>query len=183
MATLYHGTTLANWEQIQREGWNGPGRKPVWNCSDDSCVYGYELNKADADEENREDWCIREAMIQAMTSAAVLGYLGTTMIVLRLEVPDELVHDDDSCPNMGGLASYFFASDFCPEFVTGVFSSDCYLSSLRLLYISNLIKRNEYVIKDFLSEKEINFVMENNFETESYFALFDDIEWSQGLAA
>ena len=126
--TLFHGTTLANWEKIQREGWNGPSRVTTWYCSCNE-IYCWDVDKSDCDD-YAEDFCIRQAFESAQTSAAVQNFQGTKLIVIRLEVPDEIVEDDLSCENME-QASVVQPEDIRQEHVTAVYSCDSYSTGLR----------------------------------------------------
>jgi len=139
MATLFHGTTLANWNKIQEEGFNGKSQEFVWNCSDDE-MYFFDLDKHD----DREDICISSAFESAMITASAQNYNGETLIVLKVEVSDEHVSDDYSCPNMDDIASVVDAANLTMESVVQVYECDAYKPSLRLFIASALVGRSYF---------------------------------------
>ena len=127
MATLYHGTTLKNWERIQAEGFNGNSRDVVWTCSLFE-VYFYDLDKHDCEHE-----CIHDAFANAQLTAAAQNYMGETLVVIKVEVSDEHVEDDFSCENMSGIASVVDADNLSMDNVVEVYECHGYKPSLRLL--------------------------------------------------
>lgn len=154
MATLYHGTTLANWERIQAEGWNSESRKIVWECSCNE-VYCYDLTKVDSDSEYAEDECIRGAFEAAQIAAAIQGYLGITLVVIKIEIDEKHVEDDYSCENMNEITSVVQPEDLRQEHIESVFRCDNYVTGLRLFYIAGLCERNPYICKGIFSDLEL----------------------------
>jgi hypothetical protein len=162
MATLFHGTTLENWERIQAEGWNGPSRETVWECSLNE-VYFHDAAKTDiySDDDNDEEAfnrCISAAFSSAQCAAAGLNYLGSSLVVIKIEIDDELTDDDWSCENMSDIATVVRPEDIKPEHVKAVYRCDNYCPSLRLVYVCGLI--DNYQFKQNFSDIEVK-VMEH----------------------
>jgi hypothetical protein len=146
MATLYHGTTLENWEQIKAEGWNGDSRVTVWNCSCNE-VYFHDLAKHDDQGDWLHDAIVGDALSSAQAAAAVQNYMGETLVVLRFEIDDEYIEDDWSCENMNTIASVVQPEDMQHATLTGEYHSDDYNPAMRLFYVCGLIVGNNHYIR------------------------------------
>lgn len=167
MKTLYHGTTRENWESIQREGWLGDSHKTVWNCSMRE-IYFFDMSKADdllesniLTESKKQDLVdefhnilINQTFEQAQIAAAVQDFKGTELLVLRFDIPDEFVNDDNSCINTEESSSVDIENMKHSE-LTGIYVSGNYNPSLRLFYICGLMSDNEYLNMEPFSELEI----------------------------
>jgi len=156
MKTLYHGTTLENWESIKANGWGG--EVPVWTCSNLSEIYFYDLDKGfDCidDLEEREQGHIRRAFESGQIAAALYGCKSEKLVVIRVEIEEHLVEDDLSCENMADTASTVEIEDLDQYGkITAIYQSDDYSEALRFFYISGLYGR-DYFDVSHLSEKEI----------------------------
>lgn len=172
MATLYHGTTLENWERIQSEGWNGPSRKTAWYCSCNE-IYCYDLSKSDCDFDPSA-FCIRQAFESAQTAAAIQNYLGQSLVVIEFEIDDDLVEDDLSCENMADIASVIQPEDIQPHHVTNVYRCDNYRPSLRLVYVAGLLTYSEYLDKSNFDDVELNAASKL---TEVYCDELHEFDW------
>lgn len=124
---VYHGTTDKGLKAIL----SGENHKPngPWTCSDqDGCMYVWPLNKVDSfsSDDRDEEAETEEQIIRAFESAQVQAITTATkeLFVLEIEVPDDLLNDDDSCENMSDVASYLWMSEFKNSMVVKVYSVD-----------------------------------------------------------
>jgi len=150
MSRLFHGTTLANWESIQSRthGWGVEGIAN-WNCSIPGEVYFHDPSK-DADS------CpINSAFESAQIAAAVQNFSGSTLVVIELEIEECLIGEDLSCENMNDISSTVDGCDIEPHHVVAVYACECYLPSLRLLYVAGLLSTNDYIAQYEFSELEL----------------------------
>lgn len=114
MALFTHGTTLEGLKAIL----TGAGKSELsnpWTVSDnDGQMYFYAVEKAldewDTIEEALES-CQRASMENARMQAAFTGK-PTDVYVLTCEIDPDLLEDDYSCENMGGVASQMACTDF-----------------------------------------------------------------------
>ena len=114
----YHGTTYENYlEIIKNNGFEYTGIK-TWNCSEDDSTYFYTFDKVkkyqDLEEEANEyitQRAIESAFESARISASVQKSTSNKIIVLELEIDDDLLDDDFSCPNMDNIASFVMSDE------------------------------------------------------------------------
>lgn len=165
MKRLFHGTTLDNWNNIlKEEGFASDYTN--WICSSDNETYFYDTDKTDYEElDEQRQFCIHSAFESAALAASISNYLGTDLIVLELEVPDEFCEDDWSAENMGDIATVVNNGDLDLEMITNVYiAKNGYLPSLRLLYCYGLIQSNNPHIKfDRFNQTELNIMRNTQF--------------------
>lgn len=143
MKTLFHGTTKDNYLNIVANGFNPTNES--WNCSSDTDIYFYDLDKAEQDEtEYKKDECIRYAFESAQTAASIQGFKGTDLVVLEVEIDNEYAEDDYSCENMADRATQV-GIDYLQKYgkVTNVYICNEYNPFLRFFYISFILD-NQY---------------------------------------
>lgn len=186
MKTLFHGTTLKNWENIKVNGFY-PENK-TWYCSGDREIYFYDLDKSPYDEKRDIIYdCINQAFSSAQIHASVNNYNSTELIVLELQVPENFCEDDFSCENMDNIATCVNIDDLDLSMIKKIhICKNGYLPSLRIFYIGGMIKRNNYQINtnnfldielDIIKEIEIPFIEEIfNFEYETEIVEFETLE-------
>ena len=152
MKKLFHGTTKVNYAKIAKEGFK-PNSK-TWICSNDSLIYFYDTDKSDCDYDKNTD-CINNAFESAKITAALQGQLDTELIVFEIDIEDKYVEDDGSCINMDTIASEVHIDDLA-EYgkVKNIYKSNSYNPHLRLFYIANLVRNNEYINSNILSDLE-----------------------------
>jgi hypothetical protein len=114
---LYHGTTLENYQSIRANGFKPRLGACAWSCSDWDMIYVWDLTKVYVGEYNAAEDQIKAAenhtIGQAVENALIQAALHSTadnVIVLELDVPNDLVVDDDSGSNMN-YASCVLADD------------------------------------------------------------------------
>ncbi len=154
MKTLFHGTTYDNYLSILENGFDSSLTGVMtWNCSDDSAMYFYDLDKdVDCCEEEDEikESCIRRAFENAQITAGIQGFNGNKLVVMELHVDDDLCEDDHSCDNMAESATVVESSDISIEDIKNVYiSDDAYNPHLRFFYIASLGGNNQLNTGDF----------------------------------
>ena len=102
----YHGTTAAAVDSILSG--SGQKRQSCWSCSDrDGMLYVWTLS-AIAEAECCETWeeaadmCLDRALESARIQAACAASPVSSLAVLVFDVPDDLLCEDTSAPNMEG---------------------------------------------------------------------------------
>jgi len=159
MKTLFHGTTLENWLNIKKEE-GFASNQTNWNCSGYHETYFYDMDK----ECNDEEQCIQAALESANLAASIQNYNGNTLVVLELEVPENLVEDDYSCENMDTIASVVNNDDLDLTMIKKIhICKTGYLPSLRLYYVSELLKNNQYIETSTFNELELSIVHQTEF--------------------
>jgi len=157
MKTLFHGTTIEAYNKIKVEGFNPS--KTNWNCSYNSELYFYDLDKTDEDSDEIE-WCrnecIQRAFESAQLAAAIQGVSASELIVIEIKIEEKYTEDDESCENMADIATVVNIQDL-NEFgiVANIFLSKDYVPSLRLFYCASLIVNNQYIETNNFSSQEI----------------------------
>jgi hypothetical protein len=114
MALFTHGTTFEGLKAIL----SGAGKSELANpwtvCDNDGQMYFYAVDKALDEWDTVEDAlasCQRASMENARMQAAFTGK-PTDVYVLTCEIDSDLLDDDYSCENMGGVASQMACHDF-----------------------------------------------------------------------
>ena len=114
----FHGTSLKNALAIV----NGSTDKNtgIWSVSDnDGAFYFYPVNKI-ADEYGLDiEYDFDDVIYQGINKAKWHGQAATchaptdetTFVVLEMSIPDDLIEDDFSCPNMDSIASFINIDD------------------------------------------------------------------------
>jgi hypothetical protein len=150
MGRIFHGTTWDNYQNILANGFGG---KRVWVCSDTSVTYGYDAAKND--ETGNDDYLISQAFESAKLAAAAQNYLGEKLVVLELVADDELIHDDDSCPNMDDIASYIENDKLSKANIAKVWIADNgYNPAFKLFYIMGVVVANDMFNTDCIPYAE-----------------------------
>jgi hypothetical protein len=176
MATLFHGTTHANYLKILEEGFSPENEN--WNCSSYEETYFWDLEKireGEHDEEDEEEWVLGSALRYAFDSAqicaAIQGVGEQTLVVLQVEVDEDDVHEDLSCPNMSYASTVM--NDVLEKRGTIVKAFICekgYNPSLRVFYIASLFANNDWIIQHHVDEAEqeaIDMINENSIHLEA----------------
>ena len=176
---VYHGTTKESYRSILNNLYKKDEFNSIWSCSDkDGYFYLWNSDKCLEDYEENEvhEVLLKSSFESAQLQAAFRGK-DTKLIVLELEIPSELIEDDDSCENMDWCSRIDF-NNFNPEFIKRVYSCDfnSWLSPFVLTNISN----NNLFNKFYLDEKMEQFME----KIKNYNIFLDDIyglDYHEGL--
>ena len=171
---LFHGTTKQNYEAIIASNFGGKD-KHSWYCSDDSNIYFYDLDKSEEeDEAYRDNNLINYAFESAKITAAVENVFSTGLVVIEMEVPVEFCEDDWSCENMSECATCVDIDHLDISMIKKVHTCENgYMPSLRLLYVSGLLKTNQYINQGNFSNVELEIA--KNLELP----FIDDLHYSE----
>ena len=156
MKTLFHGTTLENYESILKNGFS-PRTDKTWECSDDRTIYFYDMDKdvngCEDETEQRED-CIRRCFENSQISASIQNFTGSKLVVFEIEIASEYCEDDYSCDNMSDAATCVDIDYLDVSMIKNVYVSEAYNPSLRMFYISPLYN-NEQLNKEVFNDLEL----------------------------
>lgn len=185
MAVVYHGTTWEAYQNILKEGFN-TGNK-IWVCSDDFCTYAYERERykmehsIDDDEySDLTNRIVSDCFESAAIAAAYNNVLDNRLIVIELDVPDNIVLEDESVyDDINGnrvmtTAVQIDNDELTNDMIKRVFISEYYAPSLRLIYVKFLLDGHPYFNTDTFSQLEIDIAKSISVD---YCCLSDYLEW------
>lgn len=124
MSLFVHGCTAQAFEAIKAK--QGKNELPTpWEPSDcDGMTYFYSVQKIEDSGEAEDSKAALDYAITAALEQADLQALfndDTRVYAIVLDIPDHAVEDDNSCPNMAGLASCIPCEDFHNYAIVGVY--------------------------------------------------------------
>jgi len=169
--TLLHGMSSHAYNELIRLNSFENVLDTTWNCSNGSYLYAYDVDDFIKGEDCEKDLVINRCFESAAIGSAKFNQIDNKLYVVELEIDaDEVdILEDTSCENM----SYAFEIDrdeITTANIVNVYVSEDYESSLKLFYLSGLLK-NEYFDID-LSDKEIRAI-----ENIGYFEELFDFEF------
>lgn len=138
---LFHGTGESGFRGIVGEGFGC--YNTIWNCSDPNYTYFYELEWWAEHEGSTELEIIRRAFESAAVAAASNRQLSNRIHVLKIEIDDSLIEEDDSCENTDGCVKVDNETLNASNLKVEWYSAD-YYPNLWPLYMNALMK-NMYI--------------------------------------
>jgi hypothetical protein len=178
--TLYHGTSFENYQSILENGFNGD-RDTIWNCSNDSYTYLWDVKKIGKGEQLDKEDAINQAIQQAFESARIAAAVQKShsdkIIVFEIEIDSKFVTDDDSCENMS-YASKVYNQDLeeCGK-IKNVYYME-FSPHMILFYLSGLVSNDYMDLYDNFTQYEIN-LMEKIGQSQDLSSFWEDI-YSEG---
>lgn len=125
----YHGTTKKGLKAITEQSDFKPNNP--WSCCDnDGAMYVWPLNKMDDYQDKTNDYqdnphedAERQGIEQGFQSAQIQGAVSGDydLYVIELEIPEELLEDDQSAENMADTASFIDMAEFNPEMIKATY--------------------------------------------------------------
>lgn len=164
--TYYHGTSADNLPGILKDGFN-PYQDKIWSPSENGSYFWCpdSLAAADGEEGEEEDYKQGRARERAYESAQMALAVGKSgkCVVFAVEMDDENMESDESCPNMDGAVVSF--ENIKPEQIKEVWISPD-LSMLKGYFVAIAMNHDFFCGEFTETEKQIGKIFS---KAEFYF--------------